>query len=389
MYLSNNNNILTNYIKYKLQNTKFPKLTVWREGLDVIIGNYYLVNGNIAVANKTGSIINIEEDFTIIDSYKKDLLSVAEYNKFSSNLSYYDALTHFYLGEMLRLDRDIYDKDILSMFNVWSGATIGNMELKSSFSYQSVEISDGNNILIPVTQIQILNKEESLYDIMRVDIKPNIEYSIYIESDLPVLMTTIAYDKGRKLVPLQLGNKIFYSMQFSKPMIYKIDITQNMLDSSTDYKVISDYMTLLIQVPKNRGRRLVLEGNYKDFRQLNNGSVIEQISTDLKKSIPSLPNFISDTGSKVFSDRIVSYLTEFAITNTDSIDANIERIQEQISSIYFRSIFGNGYKLSYADGIYTKEMRTWLQEFQSKYQTTDITGFVDTRLEQLISRGVR
>lgn len=380
MYLANNNNILSNYIKYKLKNTKFPKLTIWKEGLDIIESSYYVVDNNIVVANKTGKVTNKQLDFTFITQFKRDLLEVKDYNTFSSNSSYYDAITHFYLMESLRLERDLDDKNLMSMSNVWSGAYVGDKELKYSFNYQNGK---------PNVQVDILDRENKVYEIMRVDVKPNVDYSIYIESNLPVCMTAIAYDKGRKLVPLQVGNKVFPSMQYTKPVIWNFTITDAMLKESTDYAILKDYMTLLIQVPKNMKRRLVLEGNYLNNKILNNGDSVKLISQELKvNTIPSLVKFLTNEGSVLFSDTLVGYLIDFFITNTDSIDENISRVQEQINSIYFKTVFGESFN-GYIDAIYSKEMQKWLSEFQSKFYKTEITGFIDSRLERLINRGVR
>jgi hypothetical protein len=89
-------------------------------------GNIIITSNNID-KSKTMSVRFFErvspyvfgqEYFNITGNYKSDLLG-------------YDATTHFYLGQYLRMMRDIYDLDLMPFYNCYSGENLVDIDFNA------------------------------------------------------------------------------------------------------------------------------------------------------------------------------------------------------------------------------------------------------------------
>lgn len=395
MFKMNNNGILSNYIKHILDNTALPKIDRWQENEYVVNGNRYIVNNTIKLAiksgiPKSGNDINY---FKHIEAYNPERLSDNDLLKFSSGKSYYDDSTHYYFGSYLRELKESKNIDLLSMYNVWGGKIISNFKLL--YNCDIVEGADGKRIIPQVTIKNQVNSIDSIYEIMEVRIKPNTEYSLFIDCDTPVIMTAVAYDDGRILNNNTYGSICYPAMRFNEPEIYKVDLKDFDQSNDGELKLVQDYLTLFIQVPKSKKNRLVLEGNYKDNLPIltNDGTVKRSIIENrhgniLINTCPNIIGYLTDGDSIAFNEELKSYITKNAITYDEEILTNIDKLQKYVTSIAFENKYGFRYTGPSIPGRLTEELRTWLYNFESKYYQLNVTGFVDTRLEALIMKGV-
>lgn len=391
MFKMNNDSLLSNYIKHILDNTSLPKMTRWRTGEYVIKDTLYIVDDNVKLTIKSGipSGPNDNNYFKYIEAYNPRKLSDNDVIRFTSSQSYYDDKTHYYYGSYLRDIKESKDIDLLSMYNVWGGNIISDLKLTYNQSKQEGKL---------VPEIIIHNQAssiDSIYEIMEVRIKPNTDYSIFIDCDTPVLMTTIAYDDGRIISSNQYGAISYPYMRFIDPQIYRVNLQDFDSIDSGELKLVKDYLTLLIQVPKTKKNRLILEGNYKDSLPIltSNGITKKSIIKSgrgnvLINTCPNLINYLSDGDSVALSEGLDCYIVNYAITPEEEILDNIDRIQSYVTSTSFENKYGFRYNGTIIPGELNDELRTWLYNFQSKYYNFNITGFVDTRLESLIMKGV-
>ena len=51
------------------------------------------------------------------------------YANYISNTSYYDSNTHYFLGQYLRMIRDLYNIDLMAYYNCWCGNILDNLRL--------------------------------------------------------------------------------------------------------------------------------------------------------------------------------------------------------------------------------------------------------------------
>jgi hypothetical protein len=160
------NTIVTKFVKELVARTNVPFISTWKPGDFAIRGMFYITsdsiwkclhtgwpksvndfcdlthetrvaerdgNGNIIITSnnidksKTMSVRFFErvspyvfgqEYFNITGNYKSDLLG-------------YDATTHFYLGQYLRMMRDIYDLDLMPFYNCYSGENLVDIDFNA------------------------------------------------------------------------------------------------------------------------------------------------------------------------------------------------------------------------------------------------------------------
>lgn len=321
-------------------------------------------------------------DASLFVNYVKQLIQDSPINNFfQSNTSYYDSLTHYYLGEYLRYLKDTKSLDLLSLYNVWGGNLLSNLKLQVT---RTIEYDiEGKRKIVNAIQI-VESKENELYDLMQVMIRPNTDYTIYIDSDMPIMLTSAAVDKNSVLTNETRNSFVIPSCQISKPFLYRVDIDDTDKIGSTD--ILRDYLSLLIYIPKKHKNRVILEGNYLNKTLKLPHTYNNKYQELLKK--PDIQEFLEIYKyPKAFSDYLISYLLQYAITDSDDEIKNIERIQQYISSVKFFTTYKKWYTKAYTKGELDESMRRWLYDFKESYKQTNNLGYVDKDLEQLLIRG--
>ena len=205
---------------------------------------------------------------------------------YRSNILGYDETTHFYLGQYLRMMRDVFDLDLMPFYNCYAGEYTADIDFDE--------------------QCNIISTNNGLYKILSVPVKFGKQYMVALDSDQPVEMMCAVYgSKGilKKLTAnLQDANKDvgedhatfrrFQKTSFKNPVIYKTiswhQLFNNYIvtqdgqldyDSSIDadmYFTIADekydqglgqfekYLRLLIKVPRTLSSSVVvIEGDYR------------------------------------------------------------------------------------------------------------------------------
>lgn len=308
---------------------------------------------------------------------------------FVSNRRYYDAVTHRYLGEYLRLLNNEKDINLMPLYNCFGGQVAEDFHLALSGS--SLEVVEGTT---------------GGYKTYMVPIKFGKEYTIAIDSSFPVRVYPVLYRNGlmRDPVTNQFIHNVFKDSyiqksgtQFIDPFVYKLDPKQcyetynNVhINKYSSVHPMERFLYLCIQVPSvNSSTLAVLEGNYTGravsmisdisgvySTQTNNLEFSELTSAHL--SLLST----NDGQHHLFADRLVEYLLNNTIDPRDTNTTNVERVQRAV-----------GYRTDYY-GIWDKALQYKLYNAYLNLQHThpylnfvDILGYVDSDMEKAIRKG--
>lgn len=318
-----------------------------------------------------------EATFEFVDYYNfgNDYLNLT--HRFISNTSYYDSETHRYLGEYLRCLRDIYDLNLMGMYNCFNYDFADNISLKID--------ERGNGIV---------NKVGEKTKLMLVPIKFNKTYTIAMDCSFPILMRSVIYDgvmlkdsNGDLFIDrLDERTKQVNGVTFSNPITYSV------VNEDAELQHYESRLYLAIQVPKNlKSSIVILEGDYSNsatrrtinIENLNNMSA-GQVS-DVFRINPSLLES-NDGNQYPFADKLIAYLLRYTIDTREYIDENIARIE--------RAIKYKPTKIKeFREGIWDLDLRWALFKNyidinnRSFIDKNDITGFVDKDIENAAMKG--
>ena len=400
----NDTSIYTKFIKQLVATTYVPTIEVWKPGKPTIAGFQYITKNYIVEAlqscqegDRDFPLENINNNyFKILRPYIEGEFYQNVTSNYVSNNFRYDGETHFYLGQYLRMLRDLHDLDLMCYYNCVNQIAPETFSIKDDFSI----VTD--------------NEEQSNYKILMAPIYFNTDYTIFADSEFPVTVTAIFYDGVSRITSYtsDTGTKRFNTTKRTKPILYKVDQQIAEGYSSMYYR---NYLTLLIQVPKTCNNVVVLEGDYtsnKIYVKNNENKIPNMIfgkdayTSGLTKEevdnhckvIPALTRSIKNE-LYAYDDTLLEYLLLHAISSDDEITKNIERVQTYVSSYEFEKYtganFGNNF--SFKKGIWSDELRMFLYDVVTTNHTgkklvydpvkVDISGYVDKNVETVITRG--
>lgn len=316
---------------------------------------------------------------TTLSNYIKALIQ--DKYDYRSGYGYYDNMTHYYLGKYLREYKEENGIDLCSMYNCYSENMISNYRLLV-LSYQELDTVKHQCDICKISS-------DSTYDLVYINILPKDCVTLYFETDLPIIVATASYN-GTEFVDRSFDNvMVLPSSRLDKPVKYQVpDYDTDQKDNS--YKV--DNLVLLVQVPRSCSKRAVLIGDYT-----HQGEVILSRDSNQENTYvtPNVQSFFVNGKSQAFTDELISYLVEYAITEKDWIYNNITSMQSLMSSYSLRNKYGVRYLGDYTKGNLDINMRNWLREFQRDIVTKhnnlngkyNNIGRINKDVEELLDRG--
>lgn len=317
--------------------------------------------------------MNVIGSNNIFSNYIKTLVN-DNYN-IRSGYAYYDSITHYYLGRYLRDYKNSTGIDLTCFYNCYSENMISKYRLNVTPNK-----SEPNKLSYEV-ETKAVSQADG-YDLVYINVLPKDVLTLYFESNLPITMCVAAYN-GMEFTDTRFDNvQVIPSCRLDKPYVYNVpDYNTDQRDNS--YRV--DNLVLLIQLPKTCYKRIIFLGDYSD-------SCERTISYDSMPSdehiIPDISAFIVNGRSQGFTDDLIAYITEYAITEKDSIFSNILRVQNQISSYGLKKSYNMRYKAKIIDGELDLAQREWLKEFKAKnLNNYNNIGRIDKDIEELLDRG--
>lgn len=305
----NDNTIETKFVKQLVANTQVPFISTWKPGDFAIRGMMYITKDAIWRCNHTGYPQDIMDTCTpqehtqiIGGSYTNEELipyftKVGPYvfgeeyynitGSYQSNILGYDATTHFYLGQYLRMMRDLFDLDMMPFYNCFCGEYVSDIDFDESSMVKTTKSTQ--------------------FKIAAVPVKFGRTYTVAINSELPVETMLVVY--GKKGIIKDLTNNLndiieststddvtsfaptktyrrYLKTSFSHPFTYRTKDWHQLWNTyyRKNGKLISEeddleiygnsnydqgigqfekYLKLLIKVPiTNSSSLVVLEGDY-------------------------------------------------------------------------------------------------------------------------------
>lgn len=430
------NTIVTKFIKHLVAANYTPLVNTWLPGQFAIEGLCYITEQYIVKALHSGypeHIDSLNENGELFFEKISPYVTGASYANITtnhiSNIQGYDSKTHYYLGQYLRLYRDLHGVDLMPLYNCVTNEYITDLDFDSNVTFSSTNGIKGINKIL---------KENTSYKILSVPIKFGQTYSIGLSSESPISLLPIIYsDKGFLERPTeqlyQLINASGKSITINKPrtairdpfiiktpswndIIFHSNFIEDLYQgNAASFTQHEKYLRLLIKIPSSvETSVVVLEGDYsldsatEDY-YLSKINVFQNINTptpsgynieyvgDVPESKFKLISPLSllqmnDKQIYAFSNTLIEYLLLNVITPADNIKENVERIQQYMRSVENQRVNEVvPFRQHTVPGVWNFEMRKYLFELTKKSpiisQKLDLMGFVDKNTERVITRG--
>lgn len=343
--------------------------------------------GHLLITDSFNEYKDKYAEYTTLRSYEFG----KKYNKYTqnyiSNSSYYDTKTHEYLGRFLRCLRDVRGIDLMPYYNIYSDNYLTNFRISE----------DGFQEYYTNT-----------FKILKVPIKFNQKYTIALDcpsevwicpalfcGDMPlVFKQQFEDDIAMTDVLNEYGNYIknYSSVSFRSPIVYEVEnISEDSKYGDVDCSYFQQYernLCLLIQLPSSITTSIViLEGDYTKVgteRIVNNSELWQLHDFELNKIFCSNLSLMQFSTRKnfIYSDRLVEYLLWNVINSSDTIDENVEFVQD---------LLPNATPTKYTYGVWSNYLRSKVYEFSTKLKDStnlDMNGFVDKDTEKLLMKQI-
>lgn len=319
-----------------------------------------------------------QANYSIISNYDY-LLKTIDTQNFTSQVNYYDNLTHKNLGKLLRYKRDLEDLNLMPFYNCFCGRWLSNIHINDDYS---IDISNTNKY----------NTKCAL-----VPIKFNKNYYISLDCPgkvkiVPIIMNNGFLQKAKiDLQDVDLTSIVksipdscveYNKTRFNYPISYGIYTSRN--ENEEFIACYENYLYILIQINTSVETSLtVLEGDFNtkyinyilDYEwesSVNDNRVFDKYCLSNLSLLK-----MSDGISYPFADRLIEYLLLNVIDNRDSNPNNVLLMQN--------------YSLAYKEnrltqGIYRDYYRRAVYKgiTNSNNSLYDITGFVDKDTEKFL-----
>lgn len=347
--------------------------------IDNVTGNVIRdENGNIqtsplVVTDKLVYINNIKfAKYELVNDYTFGEKVAGVTQEYISNTSFYDSFTHKILGDYLRLIRNQYGLDLMSLYNCYNHESLTTVSLyKTAPFVKFSSISNKKLLLVPI--------------------KFNTQYTVAIECNTPILVKGVVYKNNTLVLNNDKSDFIsnvlsdttqqINSCKFNKPFLFSIENKQKYLQQ------FEGCLYMALQVPYNlQSSVVVLEGDFidKSQREISDIKVINSVNpTKITSSLCSQPSLleVNDGRQHPFSDKLISYLLRNTIDEREYIDDNVANVEKKINYIpKYQGMWDN--QLRYI--LYNKYM-----DIAEKHDlnTNDILGFVDLDIEEAVRKG--
>ena len=405
------NDITSKYIKYLLMNTYLPTCSYISSGDYMVEGGIYVVGRSIVKCKKPGIYLPLQSEniyplncskavicgmveknentgrtgvIVCGMSTKKPYRELAIYEKVSdyvfgkryhgftdnhiSTYAYYDSDTHRRLGDYLRCLQAYYSLNLMPLYNCYSNMYADNIDLSTG---------------------KVIEAYNPAYKTTLVPIKYNKNYTIYLNSNVPIHIKPVVYDRhilrdSDDNLILPDGNTSSVRIpwiSFNQPHTYRL-LCEDAEDLSNER-----FLYLAIQIPVNNDSPIaVLEGEH--HLGLDVTAITSRAEDDISLlfSRPSLARNATlhreYRYSLPFSSKLVEYLVMNTVDPRDEISQNVDRITY---SLGMPTSYGE-WKNYIRRDLFKRYMG--LQESHPELNYEDILGYLDSDIEAALSRGI-
>lgn len=369
MITLNSQHIFVGYLKQLLHDFNLPKYKVYNENEPILDSNppkyiLYIKDDKILYhCNDTWHQLG-NKNFV----YNEKLLNYTKNLVINNNT--YDSYTHEYLGNYLRFQRDYNNLNLMSLYNCFSNNVCYNLETSISGTNATFSSSDQN------------------YTIYMIPVKYFKEYTLAIEAEAQVEMFCGYYNSYLNTNFVNISKETYFTtkdLKFNQPIIYKKLLDYRPTDSE---KYFEQDLKLFLKVPNIvKSTIILLEGNFTNYNDFwfdgeqtkfnKNVTNFAKLNPDFKP-ISQIQLLQSNTGEQyAFSDRLIEYLVNNAITNQEEISDNILRAQKILKN-------SSSYKPEVA-GLWDDNIKQYVYDKMKSKNVFDILGFIDKDAEGTIA----
>ena len=335
------NTLMSTYIKKLLNCTNIPLYNCVSDNDYVVKDITYIYNNNVITCTKSG-LLSHSAEYKINSPYYAE--SDNYHYTYHSKYMYYDSDTHIHLGRYLRYIKSFEGINLMPYYNCFNHTILSDIHITNEGTIE-----------------QVLNDS---YKVLAVPIRFNKQYTVAIDSALPVRCTAVIYTNSGYDKDHQISSSFvtYPQCKFRNPFLYAVNIEDQ--DNQFDLMNRESNLYLLVQVASaNTSSLVVLEGDYinQDTR-VTNLEFINKIENPYLHNVSLLS--LNTKSFIAFSDRLVEYLLNNVITKSDTITDNIRRIQTRVSEflsiLYYVNIKVDPYDsskgtliISSRDGVYS------------------------------------
>jgi hypothetical protein len=349
----NSDNIITGEIKQLLKEFNLPNIRIWKEGIKIFPGVFYIKDNNLCVGTQTSSLQVVKPYI-----YGENISNITKNLIVYDNI--YDSYTHRYLGDYLRFYRDVKGINLMSMYNCFSN------ELVKSLSVQTAKLT--------------FDTANDNFKIYMVPVKLFEKYTIGFECDTKIEMFVGLYD-NEKLINFSNNSDDFtlydatyvkrVGTKISSPFLYdRLFNLESILTSPSFGSSVTKFiynqennLKLFIKVPATSTSSLVvLEGDFVKFSELHfeddqtfssrkvpfevcnfetgttniDGQTFTYKGASTERRYLSRPQLIdfNSTVSYPFSLRLIEYMFGNVITSDEVLPNNVSRLQKRLVQRY-------------------------------------------------------
>lgn len=362
-------------------------------------------------------------------NYNQKIRNVTRNLKINSTI--YDSHTHEYLGEYLRFIRDYNLVDLMSLYNCFSNNLCSNLNIEIITSIEKKQ--DPNGTETEVENKTTITTNGNTHKIYMFPVKLNRDYTIAIDSELPVEIWCGIYDKYQitnltkkikqntelKDFTINLPSltyQVYNSLQFNQPISYSDLFIENIVNNDkfnssttnipltdeddnpvpTEVKeqyvqeILNKYedsLKMFIKIPvDNTSSITVLEGNYtanNDFLpDIINNNIYSRhqnksiINMEYIDSYPLDFNYITNLqllrGNTHISYPFADRLIEYLVGNAIT---NQEIIEDNIKRIQAVMSKNNIQFKPYEIGLWQNKFRPYL--YNKMYSSAKLNTYSD------------
>lgn len=395
------NTMQSKFIKYILRNTPIPRINTVSNNDYLIKDCVYLYGDKFIKCVKDGyltddtSVEQAEYINTKQHRYEFGDMIPQITENYISKYNFYDADTHYMLGNYLRCYRDICGIDLMPFYNCFNYKILTDMHLTSN-GFVLEEDKSKKVLAIPVkfnkTYTVAISSSETVL------IKPIIYGTLgMIKNTMSMPLAGIKYitDAIKRFCVTQYENvyesdKVIslVDSNFNTPFTFRID--NKNIDTNIPANILQGYessLYMIIQVPANNNSSIVvLEGDY------TNTQARKVLSADYIDNIPQqrlnelLINnlallYLNDNNIYAFSERLIEYLTLNVVDKNEELSNNISWAQDTTK-----------FPAEHL-GVWNNKFRYFLYnaylDLDKNYliSNKDITGNIDKDVERAILKG--
>lgn len=392
----------SDFVKSILANTPLYTLQTCKDGDFIIKGYQYIYNNYVIICTKSGYIAHTDAYYRASYQTKEILdgkeLSKRMYHKYVSTYTYYDSLTHKYLGDYLRQFRDLKGIDLMPFYNCFCNQFTSGIRLFTEL------MTNSEGSVVSKTSVKVL--PSSQFKIALVPVKLNQKYTIAIDSQSNVYIAPI-FLNGNVLVEYSSSSsstdlteminqekyfhiKQYNELSYNNPILYEFNLISMFQEDETQlrlFKSYERYLYLLIQLPAtNDSSIVVLEGDYTDnnTQHIFSADNINVMSQNEKNYLMLSRLSLLQFNCRIqvpYSNRLLEYLTQNVITNQDTFWKDISKVQEYVDPNKLYTPYPGIWDDSLRVSCFNKSMKSPI------VRKLDLNGFVDKDVENMFMRG--